>query len=582
MTAKCCEVSWEICNKVGGIYTVVSSKAQRMVERYGDGYVAIGPYFPTKVVGAFEEKVPPDALKVSFDALKQEGIECHYGTWLIKGNPNTILIDTTRFAKHANGIKSFLWDTYKIDTLGTSWNDVDEPLVWAWAAGKLAEKLGGVCHCHEWLAGGALLYLKSHHASVGTVFTTHATVLGRALASEGRLYDVMDSVDADAEAAKYGQGLKAKFQIEKQSAKHADVFTTVSEITGIEAEKFLGRKPDVLLPNGLDMATYPTFEEVSIRHKRMKAKLFDFIIASFFPSYSFDLNNTLVYFIAGRAEFHDKGIDIFVKALGRLNDQLKAEHSDKTIVAFFFVPGAVRAIKQGLLESKTYYRDLKETITEDVDEIEHNLLQALISGQPITEPRVFNEELRADMKRKLLRFKRNGNPPVCTHEMQGDDQILQAFSNAGLDNDADDRVKVIYYPTYLNGADGLLDMNYYDAMQGAHLGVFPSYYEPWGYTPLEAGALGVPSITTDLAGFGRFICKECTLPQNPGIWVLKRWKRTDEQVVEELTQTMHMYAILQKHHRIANKIAARQIADRADWSSFIERYIEAENKSVQK
>ncbi len=579
----CCEISWEVCNKVGGIYTVVSSKAQRMVEHYGDGYYAIGPYSAQRAIGSFEEKLPPEHLKAGFERLQKEGIECHYGIWLIKGNPQAILIDITNFAKNANNIKKLIWDIYKIDTLGTQWNDVDEPLIWSWAAGKLVEQLAKssiVCHCHEWLAGGALLYITLRKLPIGTVFTTHATVLGRALASEGVLYDVIDTVNADEEANKRGQGLKAKHQIEKQSALHARIFTTVSEITGIEAEKLLGRKPDLLLPNGLDMSTYPTFEEVSVRHKLTKGKLFDFIIASFFPFYSFDLNNTLVFFLAGRHEFHDKGIDIFIKALGKLNDRLVAEKSNKTIMTFFWVPGNVRAIKQPLLESKTYYRDLKEKITDDVDEIEHNLLHALIASQPVSEERLLNEELRAELKRKLLRFKRAGKPPVCTHDLNGDDEILQALAEAGLDNDANDRVKVMYYPIYLNGADGLLDMTYNEAMQGSHLGVFPSYYEPWGYTPLEAGALGVPSITTDLAGFGRFICNECAPGPNPGIWVLKRWKKTDDSVVEQLAETMHYYATRDKENRIDNKLAAREIANRADWKEFIERYIDAENRSI--
>lgn len=586
----CCEISWEVCNKVGGIYTVVSSKAQRMVEHYKEKYFAIGPYFPAKALGNFEEKVPPDPCKIVFEMLKGEGIECHYGTWLIKGNPNAILIDFSNFAKNKDGIKKFLWDTYKVDSLGTDYYDFDEPVVWAWAAGRLVEKLAAACegscvaHCHEWLAGGALLYLKSNNVRVATVFTTHATMLGRTLASEGTLYDILDTVDADEEAAKRGQGLKAKHLLEKASVQNTDIFTTVSEITGMEAEKLLGRKPDVLLPNGLDMSRFPTFEESSVKHKLMKSKIFDFLISYFFPYYSWDLDNTLVFFLAGRYEFHDKGIDIFIRALGKLNDRLKAEKSDKTVVAFFWVPGDIKAIKPTLLESKTYYKDLKESIGDNLDEIEHNMLHALIANLPLTQEQLFNEDLRDDVKRKLLRFKRKGKPPIATHDLynENSDLITQTLLQMGLDNDSDDRVKAVYYPIYLSGADNLLDLTYYEAMQGSHLGVFPSYYEPWGYTPLEAGALSVPSVTTDLAGFGRFICMECVPGPNPGIWVLKRWKKTDDDVAEQLAETMHYYATLPKGDRIDNKIAAREIAVMADWKSFIERYIEAQNKAVER
>ena len=586
----CCEVSWEVCNKVGGIFTVVSSKASKMVEHYHDNYFTIGPFFPSKTFGTFEEKMPPDRLRMVFDDLKHEGIECHYGTWLIKGSPNTILIDFSNFAKHKDGIKKYLWDKFQIDTLGTDYNDVDEPLIWAWAAGKLVEKISYVAdgptvgHFHEWLAGGGILYLKGNNIRVSTVFTTHATMLGRTLASEGRLYEVLDTIDADAEATKRGQGTKAKHFLEKMSAQKAEIFTTVSEITGMEADKLLGRKPDVLLPNGLDMAKYPTFEELSIRHKLMKTKIFDFLIASFFPYYSFDFDNTLVFFLAGRYEFHDKGIDLFIKALGRLNDRLKAEKSGKTIVAFFWVPGNIKGIKQSVLESKTYYRDLKESIADEIDDIEHNILHALISNAPLTQENVFAEDLREEIKRKVLRFKRKGRPPVATHDLynDNDDAILRTFADVGLDNDADDRVKVMYYPIYLTGADGLLDITYYEAMQGSHLGVFPSYYEPWGYTPLEAGALGVPSVTTDLAGFGRFICNECTLSKNPGIWVLKRLKHTDEDVTNQLAEQLHYFATISKQDRIENKLVARSISDKADWKMFIEHYIEAQNLAVEK
>lgn len=586
----CCEVSWEVCNKVGGIFTVVSSKASRMVEHYHDNYFTIGPFFPQKAIGSFEEKMPPDKLRMVFETLKQEGIECHYGTWLIKGSPNTILIDFSGFVKYSNGIKKYLWDTFKIDTLGTEYNDVDEPVVWAWAAGKVVEKIAAVSdgatvgHFHEWLAGAGILYLKGNNIRVGTVFTTHATMLGRTLASESKLYDVMESIDADAEASKRGQGTKAKHFLEKASARNADIFTTVSEITGMEAEQLLGRKPDVLLPNGLDMAKYPTFEEISIRHNLMKTKIFDFLFAYFFPYYSFDLNNTLVFFLAGRYEFHDKGIDIFIKALGKLNDRLKAENSPKTVVSFFWVPGNIKGIRQTLLESKTYYRDFSEKITDDIDEIKHNILHALVSGSELSKENLFNEELREELKRKVLRFRRKGKPPVSTHDLydENTDAIVQTLTQVGLDNEAEDRVKAIFYPVYLSGADGLLDLTYYEAMQGSHLGVFPSYYEPWGYTPLEAGALGVPSVTTDLAGFGQFICNECTVDKNPGIWVLHRLHKSDDDVVNQLAEQMHYYATLPKHDRIQNKLAARSIANNADWKMFIERYIEAQNKAVDK
>jgi len=587
----CFEVSFEVCNKVGGIYTVVASKARQMIKQYGDGYITIGPYFPKKAFGVFEEKMPPDDIKKVFDTLHSEGIDCHYGTWLVTGNPKAILIDFSQFTKHTDGIKKELWDKFQLDTLGTTYYDVDEPLVWSWAAGKfiagLAHSLEGpiVAHCHEWLTGGCLLYLKGVGAHVATVFTTHATMLGRTLASQDvKLYDILDRINPEQEARSRGQGLWAKYQMERLCAQQAHAFTTVSEITGIEAEKLLGRKPDVLLFNGLDMEKFPTFEESSVRHKLFKDKIFDYIMYHFFPYYSFDLGNTLIYFLSGRYEFHDKGIDVFIRALGKLNDKLKKDKIPKTVVVFLWVPGNIRGVKAEVLENKTYYSDIKGFIEDNVIDIEHNVIHSVLSRTPIQDSTIFSEEEQEEIKRRALRFKRKGIPPLSTHDLydEGNDPIMRTLIDVGLDNCDDDLVKVVYYPIYLTGTDGLLNLSYYESMQGAHLGVFPSYYEPWGYTPLEAGALGVPSVTSDLAGFGRYICNECKQGPDPGIWTLQRYQKNDEQVIEQLATILYYYTTLDKQRRIENKITARAVAETCDWKEFISRYVEAHDFAVKK
>ncbi len=588
----CFEVSFEVCNKVGGIYTVVSSKARQMIKQYGkDNYCTIGPYFPKKAYGVFEETMPPENMKVAFDKLRLEGIDCHYGTWLVTGNPKAILIDFAPYTKKTEEIKRELWDKWKLDTLGSSYYDVDEPLVWAYSVGRTLEELNGTCegpcvaHCHEWLAGATVLYLKSRNVPMGTVFTTHATMLGRTLTSEHiNIYNNLKNIDPEAEAKKRGQGLWAKWQVEKLCAQNADAFTTVSEITGIEAEHFLGRKPDVLLFNGLDMEKFPTFEESSVRHKLFKNKIYDFVSFHFFPYYSFDLDNTLVFFLSGRYEFHDKGIDVFVRALGRLNDKLKEDKSEKTIVAFIWVPGNIRGIKAELLENKTMFTDLREYIHDNMEEVQHNIITSFVGNKELTNETIFGKDMREEIKRKVLRLKRKGTPPIITHDLYEEekDMIYRTLLDVGLDNQEDDRVKVVYYPIYLTGADGLLNLSYYESMQGSHLGVFPSIYEPWGYTPLEAAALGVPSVTSDLAGFGKYICTECDIGTSKGIWTLHREGKNDDEVTEELAQVMHDYALLSKQARIMNKIAARAIAEKCDWKEFISRYIEAHDLAVSK
>ncbi len=587
-----CEVSWEVCNKVGGIYTVVASKAAEMVRRYGDRYFLIGPYFPAKLMGTFEESVPPEECKECFENLKREGIEVHIGTWLVKGNPKVLLIDFANYTKNKNEIKKRLWEAYGIDSLNTEFFDFDEPVIWGWAAGRVIEemqhvwKAGIVAHFHEWLAGAGLLYLKMNRIPVGTVFTTHATTIGRALSSADiNIYQMLDRINADEEARKRGAGCWAKHLLEKACANNANIFTTVSEITGIEAEACLGRKPDVLLFNGLDMDKFPTFEQASLRHRIFRSRIKEFLLYYYFPYQRFDLENTLLYFIAGRYEFRDKGIDIYIRALAELNERLKKQKDSKTIVAFIFVPGNIRAIHPQLLENKTLYMDIRDSVEDIKEELKTKVLYLLVSQSPITNESLLDPEFVQDLKPKLKRFlSRKGYPPISTHELYDEerDAIMRALWDSGLDNSPDDKVKVVFYPIYLSGADGLLDTSYYETMQGCHLGVFPSYYEPWGYTPLEAAALGISSVTTDLAGFGRYLSAECKQGKYPGIFVLKRFGRTDNEIIKDLADMMELYSKFTTHERVENKIMAQRVAATADWKFFADRYVEAHNRALEK
>ncbi len=582
------EVSWEVCNKVGGIYTVVKSKAAKMVEVYSENYFLIGPYFASKAIGQFQEELPKDFCKAPFEELRKIGIICHFGKWLIEGSPNVILIDFVSFRSRINEIKRELWDWHKVDSLRAPL-DYDEPVTWAYAVGMLIERLSKcyenkkiVAHFHEWLSGAGLLCLKKRNAGIATVFTTHATILGRTLASSNvDIYNVWDKINPDQEAYKYN--IEAKHFIEKNSAAIADIFTTVSEITGMEASYLLKKKPDVLLPNGLDISKFPSFEEIVIKHRLQRDRIREFMLYYFFPYYTFDPKDTLIYFLAGRYEFHDKGIDIYIKALGRLNQRLKEEKSKKTILAFIWVPANFRNIRPELLENKTLYQDIKDSLEDVKDDVEKNIIYSLMSSKKISKEILFDEEFLADMKIKIAKFMKKGKPPVITHDLYDEnDTILNAIRNANLNNDEDDKVKVVYYPIYLSGADGLLNLNYYEAMQGSHLGIFPSYYEPWGYTPLEAGALGVSSVTTDLAGFGRYFCTECLQSDNPGIFVLKRLNKSDADVENQLVDVMFAFANLSKEERAANKLQARKVASMADWKSFVNNYIEAHNLAVDK
>ena len=582
------EVSWEVCNKVGGIFTVVTSKAAKMVEAYGENYFMVGPYFASKAIGNFEEEIPNELCKHPFEELKKAGILCHSGKWLVEGSPNVILIDFENYKHMSNDIKKELWDWYKIDSLRAP-HDYDESVVWAYTAGMLLEKLSKcgagkkiVAQFHEWLSGAGLLYLKKKNVKVATVFTTHATILGRTLANSNvDLYNVWDKINPEQEVYKYN--IESKHLIEKNSAAFADIFTTVSEITGMEASYLLKKKPDVLLPNGLDISKFPSFEEVVIKHRLHRDRIREFMLCYFFPYYTFDPKETLIYFLAGRYEFHDKGIDIFIKSLGKLSERLKQAKTKKTIVAIIWVPANFRNIKPEILENKTLFQHIKEALEEAIGDIEKNIIYSFVSGKKISNETLFDNDFLTEMKIRVARFVKKGKPPVATHDLYNEnDEILKAISSSGLKNEESDPVKIIFYPIYLSGADGLLNLNYYEAMQGSHVGIFPSYYEPWGYTPLEAGALGVSSVTTDLAGFGRYFCAECQQFDTPGIFVLKRLNKSDDDVVSQLTDVMFKFANFSKEERIANKLQARKTASMADWRSFVKNYIVAHDLAVER
>jgi len=584
------EVSWEVCNKIGGIWTVLKSKARPMVEYYGENYCLIGPYFPQSSKGEIEEeKIPKEWEKVFFD-LEQEGIKLKFGYWLVPGNPKTILVDFSRYLAKGDRVKKDLWDNFQIDSLNSPF-DYTEPLVWGWVVGRVIEKLAETmkgrnlaAHFHEWLSGSALLYLKLKKLPIGTVFTTHATILGRTIASNDISLDsFLGKIDPNQEAYKYG--IQAKHQLEKVCALIADIFSTVSHITAQESEIILGRYPDVLLPNGLDTSRFPTIEEVSIKHRLQRDKIREFLFWYFFPYYSFDLKNTLFYFTIGRYELRNKGIDVFIKAIGELNKTLKRKRSKKTIVVFFWIPSQVQGIKRELTEAREIYFDMKEHLESITEDIENNLLKSLVAGEKIEKSAVFEseEETLSEIKNKILRFKKTGNPPVCTHNLVDDnDAILKMIQEAGLNNNKEDKVKVIFYPIYLNGADGILNMTADEAIEGSHLGVFPSLYEPWGYTALEAAASGVPAVTTDLGGFGRFCLEYTKGKKQPGIFVLERAGKSDEETVKSLSQILYEFAKFSAPIRVENKLQARKLAALADWEVLIKNYIEAHNKAIDK
>ncbi len=583
------EVSWETCNKVGGIFTVLSSKARQMQKYYKGGYFLIGPYFEEKSRTVFKEENISEEYKNIFEELKKEGIVCHFGSWLIEGEPKVILIDFSNFWPQINNVKKELWDKFKLDSLNSPY-DFDEPILWSWAAGNLIGKISEfhkekkiVAQAHEWLSASLILYLKSRNSKVAAVFTTHATTLGRSLAASGiDLYSAIKNINPAKEAEKYG--VQAKHNMEKIAAQIAGAFTTVSQITGTEAEYILGKKPDAILPNGLDMAEFPSFEEAALKHKKYRNKLRQFVLYYFSPHYNIDIENALFYFTASRYEFHNKGLDIFIDSLGKLNEKMKKSKSKKTVISFFFVPTAVGGIRPEIIEAREAFRDIKDLLDEEEEDIEENILYDIVSEKKISEKSVFEKEYILDMKRKLLKLKSKSGPaPLSTHSIskEENDPIINAFKKAGLENKEEDKVKVIFYPIYLSGADGLCDLDYYQSIQACHLGVFPSYYEPWGYTPQETAALGVASLTSNLSGFGKYFYDDLQNKKIPGVYILDIENQQKEKMMEDFVNILYKYTLFTKKKRIDNKIQAHKVAFMADWENFAVHYIEAHNLALQ-
>ena len=582
------EVSWEVCNKVGGIHTVLTTKIEIM-KKYYKNYFLIGPYFEEKAKIGFEEKSPPSEMKTVFDELEKEGIKCYFGHWFVNERYDTILIDFKHFVEQKDKIKQELWEEYKIDSLRSGW-EFEEPVLWSFAVGKLLDKLSHVypkekivAHLHEWMAGVALLYLKNENSRIATVFTTHATMLGRTLAGNGYdLYRVLDSIDPEQKA--YELGVQDKFQIERACAVNADAFSTVSEITALEAEKLLGRKPDVLTLNGIDIKRFPTVEEFSLKHVTCREKLRDYLTSHFFPYYTFDLSHTMMMYISGRYEFRNKGIDLFIKALGKLNKKLMDEKSKRTIAVFFWIPLKTNGIKNELLENKNYYRHIKNYVTFNTDKILSNIVHNLVSQKDISKNNILSSEFIQELKKDLLSFKRKGTPLICTHYLDNEihNPMLAMLKESGLVNSKENNVKVVLNPVYLEGNDGLINLQYYDAVAGCHLGVFPSFYEPWGYTPLESVGLGVPSVTSNLAGFGRFMSDKIKNDADDGIFILDRFNKSEGEVLDVFSDLLYDFSHRDKHQRASNKLNAKAISDLADWNILVHNYIDAHNLALRK
>lgn len=531
------EVSWEVCNKVGGIHTVLSTKAISLQKQLSAEYIVIGPDV-WRDEGQNPEFVEDKMLlKAWRERSLEEGLRIRVGRWNIPGNPIAVTVDFTTLISEKDEILKEFWDAFKLDSISGQWDYV-EPVLFGYAAGKVIESFVrfntssrdiALAHFHEWMTGSGILYLNKNFPRVGTVFTTHATVVGRSISNNYQpLYRDFEKLNGDAKAQELH--VVSKHSLEKLAAKHADSFTTVSELTANECRQFLERNPDVITPNGFESSIVPPPQDLADTRKLARKKLLG--VASALFNYQVDENSMLLVH-SGRYEMKNKGIDLFIDSLAKLN------HSDKfdqPVLAYILIPANQYGPKKELL---------------------HNLQ---------------NPDSKSDI-----------DNPFITHYLHDldYDQIIRKIRETGLKNQVTDRVKVVFVPCYLNGRDGIFNMPYYDLLTGMDLSIFPSYYEPWGYTPLESVAFYVPTVTTNFTGFGLWV-KSFASKKDQSVQVIERTEDNYEQVRDAICKWVIDFNGKSQDEKDRIRDESCQVARKAQWTNMIENYLKAFDKAINK
>lgn len=527
------EASWEVCNKVGGIYTVLSTRAKTLQEKFHDRILFIGPdFWQGKENPLFTES---DNLCAAWKkhAAEKDNLSVRVGRWNIPGEPIVILVDFQPFYAKKNEIYTEMWNRYQVDSLH-AYGDYDEASMFSYAAGKVVESFYRynltendkvIYQAHEWMTGMGALYLRTYVPEIATIFTTHATSIGRSIAGNNKpLYDYLFAYNGDQMAQELN--MQSKHSIEKQTAHYVDCFTTVSEITNNECTELLDKPADVLLLNGFEDDFVPKGATYTGKRKRARAAFLQ--VAGKLLGQEFS-DDTLIIGTSGRYEFRNKGIDVFLEAMNRLN---RDKNLKKNVLALVSVPGWV-------------------------GECREDLLQRLKSREKFTTPL---------------------ECPFITHWLHNmtHDQVLDMLKYLGMGNRPEDKVKVIFIPCYLDGKDGIFNKLYYDLILGMDLTVYASYYEPWGYTPLESVAFYVPTVTTDLSGFGRWVngLKD-QHGIDDGVEVLHRSDYNYSEVADGIKDTVSAFSAKTDAEVKAIRKRAGKVAEQALWKHFIQYYYEA-------
>jgi glycogen(starch) synthase len=585
------EVSWEVGNQLGGIYTVIRSKLPSITKVFGENYCLLGPLINDSISAEFEEIDDSlDFFSKTVKGLRDLGFEVRYGRWLVSGRPKIILINPIAVYNRLDVFKRHLFQDFGIETRD---NDdlYDQVIMWSDTLRsffRIVNQFKGshtvIAHFHEWMASIPLLDIKKEGLKIKTVFTTHATMLGRYLAmNDPEFYQKLPYYNVEEHARRFG--ITSMYQIEKLSAQNSDTFTTVSELTANECLYLLGKKPDVITPNGLNLARFSANHEIQVRHENYKKKIQTFAISHFFPSYTFDLSKTLFFFTSGRYEYKNKGFDVTIEALKNLNKLMIEANIDLTIITFFITKSQTWNILPDVLEQKAKLDEIKNTCSAIEQQIAEKLFYKAASTHDHNLPdlnELVDEYWKLRYRRTIINWKSNKWPIIVTHNLVNDvdDQILNGLRFHQLFNSPFDKVKVVYHPDFIVSTNPLFSMDYGQFVRGCHLGIFPSYYEPWGYTPLECIARGVPAVTSDLSGFGRYVMNMEEDFYNSGVYVLKRLEKTHQQLVSDLTKFLFQFVKISQRQRMIMRNKLEEFSENFDWNNLIQFYIDAYEKSM--
>lgn len=523
------ETSWEVCNKVGGIYTVLSTRAAVMLKDLSDGerLLFIGPWIKGRELTDFEQDTD---LTEKWGKPISEMIQLpvKMGYWSIPGRPMCALVDFSSLFEQKGDLYFEMWEKYGVRSeLG--YGDYDEACMFSIAAAKvmmawkeLSDLDGKVISIfNEWTTGMGLLYLRSHCPMIRTVFITHATTVGRSIAGNGKpLYDNMQYFDGNQMAEELN--VQAKHTLERLAAYRSAAFGTVSEVTNVECAQLLEKPADVIVPNGFEPGFVPSPPDMKKIREKVRRRILDITHALYGKELGKD---AVVVATSGRSEYRNKGLDAYIEAMAQVAED---ETIQKDVIALILVPGWI----SGAREDLAHALDIGGTFSKS-------------------------------MRDPVLSHRLNAphHDPILNHLMSYRDKW-------GV------RVYPLYIPSYLDGRDGIVGMTYYELLSGVDLTLFPSYYEPWGYTPLESIAFGVPTVTTDKSGFGMWVKGLYETPsiRNCGVEVLHRNDHNMKTVAEDLALTISSFVALPDKTRSGVSEIAKGLSEEAYWDKFYIHY----------